>query len=122
MKVGDIHWVQLQGAGGRSQMGRRPAIIIQDDMYGGSLPTLLVVPLTSAQMALRFPGTVEIKSTPETGLRTDSVALVFQCIAIDRRQVLEVIGSANDEDCRNVLLELARLTGQFTVKHLHVSL
>jgi mRNA interferase MazF len=110
MSVGDIHWVDLPGAGGRSQIGRRPAVVIQDDVYGGKLPTVLVVPLTSSQNAMRFAGTTLVAATSESGLHNDSIALVFQCVTIDRRQVLEQIG--RDDERRNVLAELAKLTGQ----------
>ncbi len=75
--IGDIHWVELPDAGGREQSGRRPAIVIQDDVNAGSLPTTIVIPLSSALAALRFPGTASIKATEDSGLRTDSVAIVF---------------------------------------------
>ncbi len=48
MTVGDIHWVELPSVGGCEQAGRRPAVIVQDDAYGGALPTTIVVPLSSA--------------------------------------------------------------------------
>ena len=89
MTIGEIHWVDLPDAGGREQSGRRPAIIIQNDGYAGSLPTVLVIPLSSAIAALRFPGTAPIKASPTSGLRTDSVALVFQLRAIDRGRIKE---------------------------------
>ncbi len=85
--IGDIHWVELPDAGGREQSGRRPAIVMQDDASAGSLPTTIVIPLSTALAALRFPGTASIKPTKESGLRTDSVALVFQIRAIDRSRV-----------------------------------
>ncbi|KAA1262085.1 mRNA interferase MazF6 [Rubripirellula obstinata] len=112
MSAGDIHWVDLPGAGGRSQMGRRPAIIIQDDVYGGKLPTILVVPLTSSKAAMRFAATTLVAATTDSGLRNDSVALVFQCVAIDRRQVLEQMGQASGTERVAILAELAKLTGQ----------
>jgi mRNA-degrading endonuclease toxin of MazEF toxin-antitoxin module len=62
-------------------------MVIQDEKYAGNLPTVLVVPLTSTRKALRFAGTTLIVATPESGLKNDSVALVFQCLAIDRNQV-----------------------------------
>ena len=77
MSTGDIHRVDLPGVGGRSQMGRRPAVIIQDDAYGGKLPTILVVPLTSSKGATRFAATTLVVATPDSGLHNDSVALVF---------------------------------------------
>lgn len=35
--IGDIHWVELPDAGGREQLGRRPAIVMQGDVHSGSL-------------------------------------------------------------------------------------
>jgi mRNA-degrading endonuclease toxin of MazEF toxin-antitoxin module len=63
MAVGDIHWADLPRADGREQSGRRPVMLLQDDGYAGSLPTVLIVPMTSALAALRFPGTVLIPAT-----------------------------------------------------------
>jgi mRNA interferase MazF len=87
-------------------------MVIQDENYAGNLPTVLVVPLTSTQKALRFAGTTPIVATPKSGLRNDSVALVFQCLAIDRRQVGQQMGQASESEQATVLAELARLTGQ----------
>lgn len=55
MKVGEIYWKSLASRGGREQAGRLPAIILQKDT---NLPTVLLVPLTTQQDALRFSGTV----------------------------------------------------------------
>ena len=112
MNIGDIHWIDLPGAGGRAQFGRRPAMVIQDEKFAGKLPTVLVVPLTSTRKALRFAGTTPIVATPESGLKNDSVALVFQCIAIDRRQIGERMGQTSQPEKTGVLAELAKLTGQ----------
>jgi len=109
---GDIHWVKLPGVGGREQRGRRPALIIQDEIIGERLPTVLAVPLTSSRRALRFAGTTTISASAESGLRNDSVALVFQCLAIDRTRVEERIGKAGRDERERVLRELRILTGQ----------
>jgi mRNA interferase MazF len=112
MSVGDIHWVELPPANGHEQRGRRPAIIIQDDEYAVGLPTSLVVPLSTARRALRFAGTTLIRATSRSGLRTDSVALVFQCRAIDRKRIREQMGAITDEERTNLIDELQKLTGQ----------
>ena len=70
MKTGEIHWVELPDVGGREQSGRRPAIIMQADSYAASLPTTVVIPLSSAMAALRFPGTAQVKASESSGLRT----------------------------------------------------
>ncbi len=111
MTIGEIHWVDLPDAGGREQSGRRPAIIIQNDGYAGSLPIVLVIPLSSAIAALRFPGTAPIKASPTSGLRTDSVALVFQLRAIDRGRIKEKVGTVSESELVEIRLELAKLLG-----------
>ena len=69
VNVGDIHWVDFPQANGREQQGRRPAIVMQDDGYAGSLPTTMVIPLSTAKRALRFAGTALVAGTSESGLR-----------------------------------------------------
>lgn len=111
MTIGEIHWVELPDSGGREQAGRRPAIVIQNDDYAGSLPTVLVIPLSTAMAALRFPGTAQIKAEKQSGWRTDSVALVFQLRAIDRGRIKEKIGVVSEAEMVDVRSELAKLLG-----------
>ena len=109
MKIGDIRWVELPDVGGREQAGRRPAIILQDDVYAASLPTTIVIPLSSAIAALRFPATAQVKATENSGLRTDSVALIFQIRAIDRNRIKEPIGAVSTLELAEIRSELAKL-------------
>lgn len=112
MNVGDIHWVEFPQANGREQQGRRPAIVMQNDGYAGSLPTTMVIPLSTAKRALRFAGTALVAATSESGLRQESVALVFQFRAIDRSRVGERVGTISEDERRAVFDELRKLTGQ----------
>ena len=77
------------------------------------LPTTIKVPLSSTKKALRFAGTSLIAATNENGLRNDSVALVFQCRAIDRGRVKETIGRISDVERKELFAELAKLMGHF---------
>lgn len=87
MNPGDVHWVEFPAGAGRAQAGRRPAIIVQAAAASARLPTVLLIPLTTRQDALRFPGTVLVEPDPVNGLRRASVALVFQLTALDSRFV-----------------------------------
>ena len=111
MKIGDIRWVELPDVGGREQSGRRPAIIMQDDGYSANLPTTIVIPLSSAMAALRFPGTAQVKATDSSGLRTESVALVFQIRAIDRGRIKETIGAVSTSELAEIRAEVAKPFG-----------
>lgn len=112
MKRGDIHWVELPSDGGREQQGRRPAVVVQDDGYAGRLPTVLVTPLSSARAALRFAGTSLVRATPQTGLRIDSVALVFQLRAVDRNRVGSRLGQVTEAETQEILSEIDKLLGR----------
>ena len=112
VSVGDIHWVDLPAADGREQRGRRPAVVVQADDYGGDLPVVLVIPLTTARAALRFAGTTLIHPTAENGLRQASVALVFQLRAIDRQRIQERIGTVSREVVNAMFEELGKLMGR----------
>ena len=109
MQRGDLYWVRLPEVDGREQAGIRPAVIVQDPVAGGALPTVLVVPLTSQLAAARFPGTLRIEPDDENQLSMTSVLLVFQLRAIDRRRLagrLGRIGSAQLERIYEMLDEL----------------
>ena len=78
MKQGEVWRVRLPSIPGHTQAGERPAIIVQDDSFIRSLPTVLIVPLTSTAAALRFAGTLIVQPDNQNGLTMPSVALVFQ--------------------------------------------
>jgi mRNA-degrading endonuclease toxin of MazEF toxin-antitoxin module len=89
MIVGELRWVEMPARGGHAQAGRRPAIIIQQT---DTLPTVLLIPLTSQQDALRFAGTVLVEPDGRNGLRQPSVALVFQLTAVDKKFINARLG------------------------------
>ena len=112
MKVGDVCWVDLAPRGGHAQAGRRPAIIIQSDARTPTLPTVLLIPLTTQMDALRFPGTVLIEADAQNGLRRHSVALVFQLTAVDRRFVAGRLGEVAATTLQQIWAALDELTGR----------
>ena len=112
MNPGDIHWVALPAGTGHEQVGRRPAILLQDELYAGGIPLLIVIPLTGATAASRFAGTLLIEPDEQNGLRKTSVALVFQIRAIDRSIVQEKIGTVTRETLEDIYALLDRLTGR----------
>jgi len=113
MKRGEVWSVALPFAsGGHEQSGQRPAIVIQDALYGQSSPLVLVVPLSSQLGALRFPATIQIQPSAENGLSLLSIALVFQVRATDRSRFVQKLGVLRSDDLEDVLTELNKLTGQ----------
>ena len=91
------------------EAGRRPAIVMQATI---SLPTTLIIPLTSQLEALRFAGTVLVEADSTNGLRRASVALVFQLTAIDNRYITDCLGSVSKEVLQEIWVAFDRLTGR----------
>ena len=97
MSVGDVHWIEFPRGAGHAQAGRRPAIVVQSEEASVALPTTLVIPLTTQQDALRFPGTVPVGPSQENGLPRLSIAMLFQLTVVDKRFVGAKIGQVSAE-------------------------
>ena len=92
MDIGDIYTIEIPPTNGHEQAGSRPAIIIQAQQFEKQLSTVLIVPLTSQLAAQTFPGTFLIHPDAQNGLSKDSVALVFQLRAIDKKRLMRRLG------------------------------
>ena len=105
-------WVEFPPGAGRAQAGRRPAIVAQASPAASTLPTVLLIPLTTQQDALRFPGTVLIEADAANGLRRPSVALVFQLNAVDKRFLGSQLGVASPTIIASIWEALDEITGR----------
>jgi len=112
MKKGEIWRVLIPVAPGHAQTGERPAIILQDFPFNNSLPTTLIVPMTSKLAASRFGGTLIIQPDQQNGLTAPSVALVFQMRTLDQRNCLKQMGTLDAAILDQVLDLLDQLTGR----------
>ena len=112
MRQGEVWMVALPlASGGREQSGTRPAVVLQDEIYGQGSPLVLIALLTSQLGALRFPATLRVEPSAENGLSQPSVAMVFQTRALDRNRFVRQLGKLSDADLQAVLEELRKLSG-----------
>ncbi|MDQ4078554.1 MAG: type II toxin-antitoxin system PemK/MazF family toxin [Chloroflexota bacterium] len=112
MARGDIYFVNLpyQSGGGREQAGHRPVLAVQADIPGTSqLPTVMVVPMTTNQGALRFAHTFLVQPSAINGLTQPSVLLVFQLRAADRARLGKKVGTLEQGHLQRLEQELRRL-------------
>jgi len=95
MQRGDIHLVNLptqQNVPGHEQFGTRPALIVQSNRDLPYVNVVMIVPITGQLTADRFPHTIPIQPTQENGLSRESLLLVFQLRALDRKRISRKIG------------------------------
>jgi len=59
---GDILWADLDPVRGREQAGRRPILVLSQDVFNERSATVIAVAITSQEPSAGFPLTLEIRS------------------------------------------------------------
>ena len=84
----DVIQVDLGESFGSEQGGKRPAVIVQNNIGNKYSPTVLIVPMTSEIKKVNMPTHNVMYRTKLNGLDTDSMLLGEQTTAIDKRRIL----------------------------------
>lgn len=93
MYRGEIWWANLPDPVGSEHGYRRPILVVQDDIFTQSrISTVIVVIITSNIQLAEAPGNVLLPKEA-TGLPRDSVANVSQILTVDKKFLVECIGS-----------------------------
>ena len=100
---GDIYWVKFGMSGDSGPSGKRPALVIQNDLLNRSnIRTTVVTLLTSNKKFSNVPGNVLLKKG--TGnLPKASVVVVSQMATVDKGRLLEKIGTLERHKLDEVL-------------------
>jgi len=101
---GDIHWADLQPRSGAEQAGRRPVVVVSNEIFNESVAwrSVIVVPLsTSASRRARAATVVSIPRR-SGGLPASSVALCHQVTTLDRSKLRERIGTMPGDYMRQI--------------------
>ena len=98
---GDLYFVNLEPVIGSEQGGRRPALIIQNDVGNEFSPVVIVAAVTSKPASRPRPTDVPLKAGTG-GLEVDSRVLLNQIRTIDKHRLGRPIGSLADEDLKRV--------------------
>ena len=104
MDKGEIWVVEFPKLDGHEQAGTRPAVVLAE-VFG----IAVIVPLTTNLAALRFEHTISIKSAKTNGLSAESVALIFQVRAIDKKRLSRKIGNLEESYVKKIDEQLRKL-------------
>ena len=96
IKRGDIFYVDLNPIKGSEQAGRRPVIIIQNNVGNEMSPTVIIAPLTTKKFSKEYPTNVHIKKGTAS-LKEDSIILLSQIRTIDKNRLERKIGVISGE-------------------------
>lgn len=106
IRRGDVFLADPDPTVGHEQAGTRPVLVVQCDLANERIPTVTVVPLTSNLRAGHFLFTVTVPAA-ESGLRVDSVILVFHLRTLDKTRLVRKMGHLQVETMSKVEEALA---------------
>lgn len=93
IRQGDIFWVELGDPAGSGPGYRHPHVVIQNNVFNESrLNTVVLCVLTSNVKRAASPGNVLLQKG-EGNLPKASVANITQLITVDKKDLVEKIGS-----------------------------
>lgn len=89
IKRGDVLLVVSNHAVGSEQGGKRPVVVIQNDVGNKYGPTIIVAPTTSKQNKTNLPTHVEIEDYQSCGLDKKSIVLLEQIYTLDKSRIVK---------------------------------
>ncbi|MFX1470851.1 MAG: type II toxin-antitoxin system PemK/MazF family toxin [Promethearchaeota archaeon] len=103
LKPGEIWWVELSISAtdsiGHETKKKRPCIIIVNNPQ---IQMTTIIPLTSNLSAKNLPDTYLLKRDSQNGLKSDSIALVFQLRSLSYKRYEDKTGIINNTDLKNI--------------------
>lgn len=85
---------------GSEQGGKRPVIIIQNNVGNRYSPTLIVAPITSKLYKTELPTHYILKDVQ--GLPDESLVLLEQIKTIDKRRIISYVGKVSSKQMKEI--------------------
>jgi len=105
---GDIYYADLNPVVGSEQSGRRPCIIIQNNMGNKHSPTVIIAAITGKAKA-KLPTHASLSGIQV--LEKDSIALLEQIRTLDKKRLGGYIGALDEKSMKEVNYALALSVG-----------
>ncbi len=90
VRRGDVWWLDWSLGRGSEQLGKRPAVVLQNDLGNQYSPTTIVAAVTT-QGRREYPFIVAI-SASECGLPRDSFVNLAQILTVDKSRLVQKVG------------------------------
>ena len=97
IRNGSIYWVDFSPGKGSEPMGRRPGLVVQNDILNDSmLNTVVMIAITSTLKFGELPGNVVLQKS-EANMPRKCVVNVTQVKSVDKQSLREKIGTLSGE-------------------------
>ena len=100
---GDIFWIELDKPLGSEPGYLHPLVVVQNNIFNNSrINTVVVCALTSNLKRVEAPGNV-LLDKGEANLPKKSVVNISQITTVDKRQLIEKIGTLSSKRVQEIL-------------------
>jgi mRNA interferase MazF len=106
---GDIRWADLGATRGREQTGRRPVLIISQDVFNERSGTVIALAITSRPQRAGYPLTLEV---PAKGLPRRSWVKIGQVRTLAVERVGSRLVRADPETLTRAIEALGEIVGR----------
>ena len=88
VKKWDIYFISLDPITGSEQGGKRPVLVISNDMVNDNLPIFTCIPFSSIKDNKKIYPTEIYLTSEETGLNKNSVLMIHQIRTISNSRII----------------------------------
>ena len=93
---------EVKNVNGSEQGGKRPVIVIQNDMGNRFAPTTVVACMTSKMGKSNLPTHVFVKRNQHNNLEKNSLVLCEQIKTISKNRLVQYVGAATEETMKKI--------------------
>jgi mRNA interferase MazF len=105
---GELRWADLNPVRGKEQTGKRPVLILSQDVFNERSGTVIAVAITSQPQRAGFPLTLELESK---GLPKKSWVKISQIRTLAVERIGQRLGRATPEELARVVEGLNEIIG-----------
>ena len=98
---GDLFFANLNPVKGSEQGGKRPVVILQNDVGNKFSPTVIAAAITSRRFKTELPTHIQVNAHG-CGLAKDSIVLLEQVRTLDKKRLKEKMGNLDERDMNRV--------------------
>lgn len=91
VRRGEVYWLDWEPSRGVEMRGRRPGLVVQNDLGNQHSPATVVAAISSAPVKARYPFVVFLEPG-EGGLPKASFVNCSQLLTIDKKRLLQKMG------------------------------
>ncbi len=94
---------------GSEQKGKRPVLVVSDEVFNSVMPVVTILPITSLKKGRRIYPNEVLLPKGIGGLSTDSIILAHQIRTISKQRLGKLLGNVNDNLTQESIAQAMRV-------------